>query len=438
MKVAVLGMGYVGCVTAAVLAREGHHVVGVDNDAAKVEMLAHGQSPVLEPGLPELMRRVQLAGRLTATGDVPTALATAEVVMIAVGTPSAANGGVDVRHVERVSEEIGTVLECRTGYPIVVLRSTLLPDTIESCVVPALERTSGKTVGRGFGFALNPEFLREGTSIQDFDDPQFTLIGSDEPRAAAVVQRLYGFLKAPFVVTDRRTAAFVKYASNAFHATKVAFANEVAAISKTAGVDGQEVMRILCLDQKLNLSAAYLRPGMPFGGSCLPKDLRAALSYARRHDVPVPLLDGVLESNRRHTEACVHLILGDGRPRVGILGLAFKAGTDDLRESPTVEIVERLLGKGAKVAIYDSRVSLARLLGANRAYVTQHLPHIANLLRPTLDDVISDSDVLVMGNADDDFRRIPELMRPDQTLIDLVGIITPRTPLAVRYQGIGW
>lgn len=437
MKVAVLGMGYVGCVTAAVLAREGHHVTGADTNRTKVDMLAAGQCPVIEPGLPELVRRGRLTGRLTATNDTAQPLTDAEVIIICVGTPSTTHGGLDSSAVERVATEIGAGIAERGGYPVVVLRSTVLPDTVDATILPTLERASGKRVGEGFGFVVNPEFLREGSAIRDFDEPQFTLLGTDEQRSAAIVGRLYGYLTAPVVVTGRRTANLVKYASNAFHALKVAFANEIGAISNAAGVDGQEVMQIFSMDAKLNLSAAYLRPGMPFGGSCLPKDVRAILHYGRRRDVALPLLDAVLESNRLRIETCIKRILAHGRARVGICGMAFKAGTDDLRESPTVTIIETLLGKGFPVAIYDSRVSLAHLIGANREYVTLHLPHVASLIRPTLEEVITDADVLVIGNGDDEFRRVPQLMRPEQILIDLVGMPSSGVMPAGRHRSSG-
>jgi GDP-mannose 6-dehydrogenase len=437
MKVTVLGLGYVGCVTAAVLAREGHHVSGIDTNPSKVDMLATGQCPVIEPGLPELVRRGRLTGRLTATCDAGRALAEAEVIVICVGTPSAAHGGLDGSAVQRVATEIGTGIAPRSGYPVIVLRSTVLPDTVDDVLVPHLERASGKRLGEGFGVVVNPEFLREGSAIADFDEPQFTLIGTDEPRSAAVIEHLYSFLRAPVVVTSRRTANLVKYACNAFHALKVAFANEIGAVSSAAGVEARDVMQIFCLDRKLNLSGAYLRPGMPFGGSCLPKDLRAILHYGRRHDVALPLLDAVLESNRVQTEACIARILAHGRARVGICGMAFKAGTDDLRESPTVTIVETLLGKGFPVAIYDSRVSLAHLIGANREYVAHHLPHVASLIRPSLGEVIAGADILVIGNGDQEFRNIPQLMRPEQTLIDLVGIAAPVAADTGRHRSIG-
>jgi GDP-mannose 6-dehydrogenase len=442
MRIAVLGMGYVGCVTAAMLAREGRHrVIGIDRDAGKVEKLARGESPVLEPGLPELIRRATFAGHLAAATEAPPALAEADVIIVCVGTPSADHGGLDAGHLVRAAGDIGAAVATRHDYPVVIMRSTVLPGVLEDEVVPALERTAGGRVDEAFGLVVNPEFLREGSSIADFEHPAFTLIGADDARAAAVVERLYGFLAGvPVVRTDRRTAALVKYASNAFHAMKVAFANEIDAVSRAAGADGRDVMRIFALDRKLNVSASYLRPGMPFGGSCLPKDVRALLHYGRRHDVRVPLLDAVMESNRLRTESCVHAILAHGRARIGVLGLAFKAGTDDLRESPTVEIIERLLGKGAEVAVYDGRVALARLVGANREYLARHLPHVSRLLRPRLEDVAAEAEVLVIGNADPEFHRVPGLLRPGQRLIDLVGTVAPAAedggaPGAVGGQG---
>lgn len=432
MRVTVLGMGYVGCVTAAVLAREGHSVVGVDSNPTKLAMLDRGEPPVLEPGLGELLRRGRLAGRITVSDSAERSVERADVAIICVGTPSAPNGALDTSFLTRVIEQIGKGIRDHRGYPVVVVRSTVLPTIVEGLLVPTLEAASGRKVGQTCGLVVNPEFLREGSSLDDFDRPQFTLIGSDDDRAAEVVRRMYFFLKrAPFVVTDRRTASLIKYASNAYHALKVAFANEIGAISLASGVNPQEVMRIFCMDQKLNVSASYLKPGMPFGGSCLPKDVRALVHHGRERDTPLALLPAVLESNRLRTEECVQRILANGRPRVGIFGLAFKAGTDDLRESPTVEIIERLIGKGAEVAIYDGKVSLANLMGANREYIAEHLPHVAKLLRPTLDEVVKCSDVLVVTNRDEEFRRVAELMGPDQQLVDLAYLMTEaRLPVA--------
>jgi len=433
MNITVFGMGYVGCVTASLLAREKNHVVGIDKDPTKLEMLRRGESPVLEPGLPEIVRRAHLAGRLKASSDPGRSLANADVIIVCVGTPSAPDGGVDTTALARVAQDIGKGIRVHKGYPVVVVRSTVFPDIIENVVIPRLERASEKRLGDGFGLVINPEFLREGTAIADFEDPQFTLIGTEEQRSALVMKKLYSFLAAPLIETDRRSASIVKYACNSFHALKVAFANEVATVSRAAGADAQEVMRIFCQDEKLNLSKAYLRPGMPFGGSCLPKDLRAIVQYGRRADLMLPILNATLDSNRYQTQACSSLILSHGRGRVGVFGMSFKAGTDDLRESPMVNIIEQLLGKGLQVSIYDGRVSVAQLVGTNRAYIEQHIPHIQNLLRNSMEEVVANSDILVIGNGDDEFRRIPDLMKENQVLIDLVGVAAPEAQLVTRY-----
>jgi GDP-mannose 6-dehydrogenase len=436
MNITVFGMGYVGCVTAALFARERNHVVGVDKDPNKIEMLRRGETPVLETGLPELVRRVHLAGRLKATDDAGKSLVTSEVIIVCVGTPSAPDGGVDTTALARVSQDIGKGIREHKGYPVVVIRSTVFPDVIENVVIPRLERASERKLGEGFGLVINPEFLREGTAIADFEAPQYTLIGTDEAQSSQVMQELYAFLDAPFIQTDRRSASIVKYASNCYHGLKVAFANEVATVSRAAGADAQEVMRIFCEDEKLNCSKAYLRPGMPFGGSCLPKDLRAAAQYGRRADLMLPVLNAALTSNRLQTQACSNLILSHGRGRVGVFGMSFKAGTDDLRESPMVSIIETLLGKGLQVSIYDTRVQVAQLIGTNREYVESHIPHIRNLLRNSMEEVIAESDVLVIGNGDEEYRQIPGLMAKQQVLIDLVGVAAPEAPLVTRYSAL--
>lgn len=437
MKIAVFGMGYVGCVSAAVFAREGHTVTGVDTSATKIETLDRGESPVLEPDLGDLVRRAHADRRLRATQDAIAAASEAEVIFVCVGTPSSANGAVDSTALKRVATDIGRGIAGRRDYPVVALRSTVLPAVIDGVLIASLEQASGMRLGPDFGLVVNPEFLREGTAIRDFDDPPFTVIGTNEPRAVEVMKRLYSFLPAAVVQVERSTAALVKYACNSFHALKVAFANEIAAVAATAGVDGKEVMRLLCMDEKLNISPAYLRPGMPFGGSCLPKDVRAIAHYGRRQDAPVPLLESILESNRLQIEMCVQRILAHGRARIGVFGMSFKAGTDDLRESPTVSIVETLLGKGLQIAIYDGRVSLAQLVGANREYVEQHLPHIATLLRPTLDEVLRESDVLVIANGDQEFATLADRLQQGQVLIDLVGMTTRDLHIAPLHRHTG-
>ena len=433
MRIAVFGMGYVGCVSAAVLACEGHDVVGVDTNRAKVDALRRGESPIVEPSLGDLVRRAHGGGRLTATSDGRGAARDAAVILVCVGTPSAADGATDVSALQRVVTDIGGGIAGRRDFPVVALRSTALPFVIDDVVVATLERVSDMRRGVDFGFVVNPEFLREGSGVEDFEHPPFTVLGTGEDRTAAVMTRLYEFLRSPVVVVDPPTAALVKYACNAFHALKVAFANEIDLVARMAGVDGGPVMQLVCMDEKLNLSAAYLRPGMPFGGSCLPKDVRALAHFGRTRNTSVPLLAAILDSNRRHVDACVQRILAHGRRRVGIFGMAFKAETDDVRESPTIALVEALLEKGLDLALYDGRVSLARLVGANREFVDHRLPQLAALLRPSIEAVIRESDVLVVANGASEFETLGERLRPGQVLVDLAGtLVESRRAASVR------
>ena len=369
MRLSVFGLGYVGCVSAACFAREGHEVVGVDVSATKVEIINSGKSPIVEAGVGELIEEMVRAGRLRATTDAADAINNSEVSLICVGTPSNANGSLDLTFIKRVCKEIGAALETKRERHTVVIRSTMLPGTIESVVVPALEVYSGKVAGRDFGVCINPEVLREGTSLRDFYAPPFTLIGADEEDVAARVRRLYAKIDAPLFVTGIKAAEMVKYACNCFHALKVSFANEIGNICKELGIDSHQVMDVFAKDTKLNLSPYYLKPGFAFGGSCLPKDLRAIAYKAKELDVDVPLLAAILPSNRMQVERAVGMVLRTGKKRVGVLGFSFKAGTDDLRESPMVSLIETLIGKGMQLSIYDREVSSARLIGANKEYI---------------------------------------------------------------------
>jgi GDP-mannose 6-dehydrogenase len=433
----VFGLGYVGCVSAACFAREGHEVVGVDVNPVKVEIINSGKSPIVEAGVGELIAEVVAAGRLRATNDSGEAVAASEMSLVCVGTPSRENGSLDLTYVKRVCQEIGAALEGKAARHTVVIRSTMLPGTVEGVVVPTLEVYSGKKAGRDFGVCINPEFLREGTSLKDFYSPPFTLIGADEEETAARVRRLYARVDAPLRVTGVKAAEMVKYACNCFHALKVSFANEIGNVCKGLGIDSHEVMDIFCQDSKLNLSPYYLKPGFAFGGSCLPKDLRAINYKAKELDVEVPLLSAILPSNRRQVERAVEMVLRTGRKRVGVLGFSFKAGTDDLRESPMVALIETLIGKGMQLAVYDRDVSLARLFGANKEYIEREIPHISQLMRADLGEVLEDSDVLVIGNKAEEFRQIEGRLRPDQIVIDLVRLFDGRAS-GDTYQGICW
>lgn len=437
-RVSVFGLGYVGCVSAACFAKEGHDVVGVDVSASKVEMLNKGQATIVEHGIAELVQAMHASGRLRATADVRDGVLNSDISLVCVGTPSKPNGSLDLSYVERVCEQIGGALRDKASRHTVVIRSTVLPGSTHEIALPALERSSGKSVGRDVALCMNPEFLREGTSIKDFFEPPFTLIGCDDPADAAPLAELYATLKAPLQVTETRVAEMIKYACNSFHGLKVGFANEIGNVCKALGIDSHEVMRLFCEDTKLNISPAYLRPGFAFGGSCLPKDLRAITYRARQLDVPTPILAATLTSNEAQITHAFDMIMALGRKRVGVLGLAFKAGTDDLRESPNVTLIERLLGKGVRVTIYDREVTQARLIGANREYVEREIPHIWSLMRPSIDEVLNESDVVVIGNGSAEFRDASRVLADTRTVIDLVRVFGDRRSDGTRYEGICW
>ncbi len=417
MRVSVFGLGYVGCVTAACLAKAGHAVVGVDVNAEKVAMLNAATSPIVEPGLPELLREVVGLGRLRATTSSDQGVAESDLSLICVGTPSRANGRIDVDAVVRTGQSIGQAVRKHAEPHTVVLRSTVLPGTAEQYLVPALLAGAGGRASTRV--AVNPEFMREGSSLNDFARPPLTLVGCGDPATASLLRLLYESVQAPFVHTSIRTAEMVKYAANAFHALKVCFANEVADVCAALGADSAEVMRVFAMDRKLNVSEAYLRPGFAFGGSCLPKDLRALLYAARAADVSVPLLASVLPSNEGQVRRGVDAVLASRRQRIGVVGLSFKAGTDDLRESPMVALVETLIGKGCDVRILDRNVSMARLVGANRRYIEEEIPHIASLMCASAEALLAHAEVIVIGNACEDATEVLAAAQPEHLTVDL-------------------
>jgi GDP-mannose 6-dehydrogenase len=437
MKLSVFGLGYVGCVSAACFAKEGHEVIGVDVNPIKVEIINSGRSPIVEPGIEELINKAVKENRLRATQDAGDAIANSDVSLVCIGTPGNHNGSLDLTHIKSACRQIGEALAQINRFHIVVIRSTMLPGTIEQTVVPTLEVYSGKRAGRDFGVAINPEFLREGTSIQDFNNPPFTLIGADDEDTSGPLQQLYHRIEAPMIAIRIKEAEMVKYACNAFHALKVTFANEIGSISKALGVDSHKVMDVFCKDTKLNLSPYYLKPGFAFGGSCLPKDLRAINYKAKELDVEVPMLNSILASNRQQVERAVDAVLQTGRKTVGVLGLSFKSGTDDLRESPMVTLIETLIGKGLKLAIYDRDVELARLFGANKEYIEREIPHISNLMRPALEEVIDASEVIIIGKREDEFRVLSDKMNNGRVIIDLVRLFDVEDNRK-QYQGICW
>jgi GDP-mannose 6-dehydrogenase len=438
MNVSVFGLGYVGCVSAASFAADGHDIIGVDVQRIKVDSVNQGRSPIVEPGLDALMHEVHEAGCLRATTSTAEAVGLTDTSLICVGTPSRRNGSLDLTYLERVCEEIGGALRDKNTYHVVVVRSTVLPGTTHDVVIPTLERSSGKRYGEGFGVSVNPEFLREGTALNDFRHPPLTLVGHNHAADARATTPLYSLVEAPLVTTSIRVAEMMKYTSNTWHALKVCFANEIGNLCKRVGVDSHEVMAIFCKDDKLNLSPYYLRPGFAFGGSCLPKDVRALQYRAKEVDLELPVIQSILGSNRLQIDHALDLVTETGLKRVGLLGFSFKAGTDDLRESPLVILAEALLGKGYQLRIYDKNVSLARLVGANKGYIEQQIPHLSALLCSTIDDVIDGSDVIVVGNGAPEFAEAVARCRPDQVVIDLVRVPVAQERVHAKYEGICW
>ncbi len=438
MNVSVFGLGYVGTVSAGCFAADGHQVIGVDVHPDKVAAINEGRSPVVEPGLPELLRSAVSGGRLRATTDPAAAVRDSEVSLVCVGTPSRRNGSLDLTHLERVCEQIGAALRDRSAYHVVVIRSTVLPGTTHQVVIPTLERCSGKRYGEGFGVSVNPEFLREGSALKDFQKPPLTLVGHNHAADASGTIALYQSIDAPLFSTSVRVAEMMKYTSNAWHALKVCFANEIGNVCKEVGIDSHEVMDIFCRDEKLNLSSYYLKPGFAFGGSCLPKDVRALQYRARELDVDTPVLRAILPSNALQIQRALDAVLETGRKRVGMLGFSFKAHTDDLRESPLVILAEALLGKGISLRIYDKNVSVSRLVGANKDYIERQIPHLSSLLCDSIAETIEPSDVVIVGNQAPEFVEPVQRCRSDQIIVDLVRLPLSGAALAADYRGLCW
>ncbi len=419
MKISVFGMGYVGSVTAACLAEQRHEVVGVDVNPTKVRLINAGQTPVIEPGLGDLMREAVRDGRLRATASAAEAVTATEISLVCVGTPTLRSGRLDLSGIERVSQELGRALKEKSGFHTVAVRSTILPGTSDRLVIPNLESGSGKKAGRDFAVCYNPEFIREGTAVSDFYAPPFTIIGAHDPQHGLPVAALYAAIDKPLVHTEMRLAEMLKYICNAFHALKIVFANEIGTIAKSVKVDSQALMQLFCSDEKLNISRAYLQPGYAFGGSCLPKDVRSLAYLGRELDLKLPLLESIVPSNEIHIQRGIDLVLQTGKKKVGVLGLSFKPDTDDLRESPMIELVKALIGEGCQVRIYDEKVKLSSIVGANREFVEKEIPHIGALLHATLEEVVRDSEVVVVGRDAREFHELRTLLRADHTVIEL-------------------
>ena len=437
MKISIFGLGYVGTVSAGCLAQVGHDVVGVDPVRTKVDLINGGQTPIIEAEISEIIRSSSQSGKLRATDDPEFAISETDLSFICVGTPSQPNGNLDLRFIRRICEQIGEALKNKSARHTVVIRSTILPGTMRTVVVPILEEFSRKRAGRDFGVSNNPEFLREGTAVKDFRCPPKTVIGELDAASGDLLASIYEGIDAPLIRTDIETAEMIKYVDNCWHALKIGFANEIGNLCKALGIDAHAVMDIFCQDRKLNISSAYLKPGFAFGGSCLPKDLRALSYKAKMEDLQLPIITSILHSNEIQVARGLQMIMDKGHMKVGVLGFSFKAGTDDLRESPVIEVIERLIGKGYDLRIYDRNVNLASLVGANRDYILNRIPHISKLMVPTSDAVLDFAETIVVGNNDPEFKSLVDRVGEGQKVVDFVRI-TGKESLNGKYDGICW
>ncbi len=438
-NISVLGLGYVGAVTAGCLASKGHHVLGVDTNTTKIAKIQAGRSPVLEPGLDELINESHAAGRLQATTDTASAVRDTNLTFLCVGTPSLRMGRLDLSSVERSCREAGEALRSKSSFHWFILRSTILPGTAEELAIPTIEAASGKRAGIDFAICTNPEFTREGCAVPDFLTPTMTVFGAADPAHLNPLRQVYNWVPGQIFETSLRVSEMVKYACNTFHALKVSFANELGILCKETGVDAEAVTKILTSDTKLNISPAYLTPGFAFGGSCLPKDVRALAYKARELDLNLPLLEAIMPSNEAHIERAVEAILRSRRKRVAVLGLSFKAKTDDLRESPMVKLIKNLIGEGCKVRIWDRDVALGQLLGTNLQYIEEEIPHLGSLLSDDLQSILQNADIVVLGTKAVDPDALRAGLQADQIVIDLVSARRPEC-LNGRssFEGLCW
>jgi GDP-mannose 6-dehydrogenase len=437
LRIGVFGLGYVGGVSSGCLANDGHEVIGVDPVQAKVDLINEGRSPIIEAEIGEIIAATVASGKLRATTDPAEAVQASELSFVCVGTPSQTNGNLDLHYIRRICEQIGGALRDKVAHHTVVIRSTILPGTMHGTVIPVLEEFSGKKAGIDFGVCHNPEFLREGSAVRDFNAPPKTVIGELDEASGSLLVQLYEKLHAPLIRTSLETAEMVKYVDNSWHALKIGFANEIGNLCKVLGVDAHVVMDIFCQDKNLNISPAYLQPGFAFGGSCLPKDLRALSYKAKTHDLELPILTSILPSNEIQVNRGLQLIMQKGHKKVGVLGFSFKAGTDDLRESPVIEVIERLLGKGYDLRIYDKNVNIASLVGANRDFILNRIPHISRLMVDHIDAILDHAETIVIGNKDPDFQNVLNQLRNDQSIVDFVRITNGRSGNG-KYDGICW
>ena len=439
LSVSIFGLGYVGSVSAACFASMGHKVIGVDVSRAKVEMMDSGRTPIIEARMSEMVAEAHKAGLLRATTDAMAAVLNSEVSFVCVGTPSLKNGKLDLSHIEHVAREIGAAVRQKKSPHVFVLRSTVLAGTTETVVLPSLERESGKKCGQDFTVCYNPEFMREGSAVADFLNPPYTILGASDTQHLAPLRELYKSTPGTLYETTIPVAEMVKYFSNCYHALKVGFVNEMGTMCKHLGVDAHAVTKIFTSDTKLNISSAYLFPGFAFGGSCLPKDLRAITYKAKELDLKLPLLESLMPSNAAHVDRAVEMVMSTGKKKIAQLGLSFKAGTDDLRESPQVQLIKRLMGEGLEVKVWDEDVSMGRLAGANRQYIEEVIPHIGSVLSADLESVLRTAEVVILGNKSASKDRLAKYLRPEQIVIDLIHLDKTRRPEGAQtYEGICW
>jgi GDP-mannose 6-dehydrogenase len=438
MNISVFGLGYVGSVTSACLAKNGHFVIGIDIKREKVAAINAGKSPVFEKGLDDLISEVVADGKLKATISADEAIKKTDISLICVGTPSNLDGSINLEHLKRVCSDIGRALKTKSKFHVVVIRSTVLPGTTEGVLLPILESESKKKNSTDFGVCVNPEFMREGQARYDFYNPDRIVIGATDKNSSDLVEKIYMGINTPVVQVDIKTAEIIKYVDNVFHGMKVAFANEIGTVCRKLGIDGREVMRIFCIDQKLNLSPYYFMPGFAFGGSCIPKDLRAILHKTKELEIDSPLIGSILDSNQRHIDRAVELIMEQDKRKIGVFGLTFKSGTGDTRETPTVPMITKLLEKGYLKLFekgYDIRIYDPN---ANATEIEEMLPHIAPLLNASFEMVVKASEVLVVTKNEEMFKQIPAHLNNDQIVIDLAGAINPQDMKTGKYIGICW
>jgi len=436
MKISIFGLGYVGCVSIGCLAKNGHHITGVDVSAAKINQINSGLPTIIEKDIDTIIAEQHKAGRINATTDYKKAILETDISIIAVGTPSTSKGHLNLNYMFKVAENFGEVLKDKEGFHVIAIRSTVMPGTADKFAT-IIEEKSGKLRNIDFAMVSNPEFLREGTAVADYNNPPLTLIGSQNPDAANTIASLYNHLPGEIVITDIRVAEIMKYINNTFHALKISFANEVGNICTALDIDSHKVMEIFCKDKDLNISPYYLKPGFAYGGSCLPKDLKGLKTLAHDLYVQTPIITNIDITNEIQIQRAVELILSKGKSKLGFLGLSFKAGTDDLRNSPAVTLIETLLGKGHEICIYDKNVQLSKLTGTNKEYIDQHIPHLSKLMVSDINEILDSCEIVVVNNREKEYENaLQNYAKEDLILIDMVRMKSLENKKG--YIGINW